>query len=35
MDNITNGFIINGKTIELSKDQVNAIAEAFANPEQD
>lgn len=35
MDNITNGLIINGKTIELSKDQVNAIAEAFANPEQD
>ena len=35
MDNITNGFIINGKTIELSKEQVNAIAEAFANPEQD
>ena len=35
MDNITNGFIINGKMIELSIDQVNAIAEAFANPEQD
>ena len=35
MDNITNGFIINGKTIELSKEQVTAIAEAFANPEQD
>ena len=35
MDNITNGLIINGKMIELSIDQVNAIAEAFANPEQD
>ena len=35
MDNITNGFIINGKAIELSKEQVTAIAEAFANPEQD
>ena len=35
MDNITNGFIIKGETIELSKDQVNAIAEGFANPEQD
>ena len=35
MDNITNGLIINGKMIKLSIDQVNAIAEAFANPEQD
>lgn len=33
MDNITNGFIINGKVIELSKEQVAAITEAFANPD--
>ena len=35
MIEINNGLIINGKAIELSKEQVTAIAEAFANPEQD
>lgn len=35
MDNITNGLIINGKAIELSKEQITAIAEAFVNPKQD
>ena len=35
MSEINNGLIINGKAIELSKEQITAIAEAFANPEQD